>query len=53
MFAVAVLFAVPFIASGALKDPAKLVTTHGCAYMSFSKAGQEIGAVLRECPFPG
>ena len=42
MLAVVVLFAVPCIASGASKDPAKLVATHGYAYMSFSKGGQDV-----------
>ena len=41
MLAVVVLFAVPCVASGASKDPAKLVATHGYAYMSFSKGGQD------------
>ncbi len=45
MLAVVVLSAVPCIASGASKDPAKLVATHGYAYMSFSKGGQDTLAV--------
>lgn len=49
MLEVVMLVAVPYIAYGALKDLAKLLTTHGYAYMSFSKGGQKIGEVWLKC----
>jgi len=51
MLAMVVLFAVPCIASGASKGPAKLMTTQGFAYMLLEPCmvGAGVGAFVDAC----